>query len=63
MENDGQYYYRVYNERDNYIFSIGAKAPANGYRGSVELICGTFFDLEDEEATYGVACYTTNRLH
>lgn len=62
LENDGQYYYRIYNERYNYIFTVGAKPPADGYRGDVNFIYGTFFDLNDEEATYGVACYTTNRM-
>lgn len=63
LENDGQYYYRIYDNRYNYILSMGAKAPADGYRGSVCAIYGTLFDLQDKEATYGVACYTTNRMN
>lgn len=62
MENDGQYCYRIYDNHYNYVLSIGAVAPAYGYRGEVSFIYGTLFDLEDKEATYGVACYTTNRI-
>ena len=62
LENDGQYYYRIFEDSYNYILTIGAKAPADGYRGDVSLIYGRLFDSEGKEAIYGVACYATNRV-
>lgn len=62
LENDGKYYYRIYHEKYNYIFTVGAEPPADGYGGKINFIYGTFFDSKDEEATYGVACYTTNKM-
>lgn len=64
LENDGQYYYRIYDNQYNYVLSVGVKGPADGYRGEINFVYGysAFFDLNGEEATYGVACYTTNRM-
>lgn len=62
LENDGQYYYRIYDDNYNYILSIGAKAPADGVGGNTSFIYGRLFDSNGGQATYGVACYTTNRI-
>lgn len=61
VENDGQYYYVIYDEKYNYVLSVGAKAPGE-HRGDRQLLLGTLFDAFNEEAKYGVPCYSTNPI-
>lgn len=59
MENDGQYYYIVFDGDYNFVLSAGAKAPGE-YRGQRRLLCGEYYDASNKEAVYGVPCYSTN---
>lgn len=62
LENDGQYYYRVMGDRNAFILSIGVNEPAEGYRSSLLFCYGYFYDISNQEGTYGVPCYSTNAV-
>lgn len=59
MENDGQYYYIVYDGNYNFVLSVGAREPGK-YRGARTLFCGEYYDAFNKNAVYGVPCYSTN---